>query len=108
MDTPSSTSNMGTTANGAAGNPQKVVERVASKAHETVDRVAAAAGPALERLSNSYSSAGDTLRAKADQLGAMEEQWITSARSYVREHPITAVAIGVLAGLLIGRMGRSD
>jgi ElaB/YqjD/DUF883 family membrane-anchored ribosome-binding protein len=38
----------------------------------------------------------------------MEEQWITSARSYVREHPITAVAIGVLAGLLIGRMGRSD
>lgn len=107
MDTPS-TSNPATPANGAAGNPQKVVERVAQTAHETVDRVAAAAGPAIERLTSTYSTAGDTLRAKADQLGALEEQWITSARSYVRENPLAAVGIAVLAGLLIGRMGRSD
>jgi ElaB/YqjD/DUF883 family membrane-anchored ribosome-binding protein len=108
MDTPSSTSNTTVPGNGAAGSPQKVVDRVAKTAHETVDRVAAAAGPAIEKLSNTYSTAGETLRAKADQFGALEEQWITSARGYVREHPFTAVAIGVLAGLLIGRMGRSD
>jgi len=108
MDTPSSNSPASTTSNGAAGTPQKMVERVARSAHDTVDRVAAAAGPAIERLTNSYSTAGETLRAKADQLGAMEEQWISSARSYVREHPFTAVAIGVLAGVLISRLGRSD
>jgi ElaB/YqjD/DUF883 family membrane-anchored ribosome-binding protein len=100
--------NTGNGSNGAAGNPQKVVERVAKSAHETVDRVAAAAGPAIERLSNTYSTAGDTLRAKADQLGQMEEQWIAGARGYVRDHPFTAVAIGLLAGWIIGRLGSSD
>jgi ElaB/YqjD/DUF883 family membrane-anchored ribosome-binding protein len=112
MDTPSSTSpNTGSTAsstNGAAGNPQKIVERVAQTAHDTVDRVAAAAGPALERLSTGYSSAGDTLRAKADQFGQLEEQWIASARGYVRDHPLAAVGIGLLAGWIIGRLGSSD
>ncbi len=109
MDTPTSTSSTGsTTTNGSAGNPQKVVDRMAQTAHETVDRVAAAAGPAIEKLRTSAGTAKETLQAKADQFGAIEEQWITSARGYVREHPFTAVAIGVLAGLLIGRMGRSD
>lgn len=116
MDTPSSTTSAngavgtstGTGTNGASGNPQKVVDRVAKTAHETVDRVAAAAGPAIERWSSSASTAGDTLRAKADQLGQLEEQWMTTARSYVREHPFTAVAIAALAGMVIGRMGRSD
>ena len=109
MDTPSSTSSTSSTAsNGAAGNPQKVVDRMAQSAHETVDRVAAAAGPAIEKLRTSAGTAKDTLQAKADQIGAMEEQWLTTARAYVREHPFTAVAVGVLAGMLISRMGRSD
>jgi ElaB/YqjD/DUF883 family membrane-anchored ribosome-binding protein len=110
MDTPSSTSSTSSSlpSNGAAGNPQKVVDRVAQTAHETVDRLAAAAGPAIEKLRTGASSATGTLQSKADQLGALEEQWITSARTYVRDHPFTAITIGVLAGMLIGRMGRSD
>jgi len=108
MDNPSSTSTLANGSNGVVGNSQKVVERVAKTAHDTVDRVAAAAGPAIERLSSTYSTAGDTLRAKADQLGALEEQWLTNARSYVRDHPIATVAIGLLAGWVIGRLGRSD
>lgn len=113
MDTPSSstgasTASNPTSSNGAAGSPQKMVDRVAQSAHETVDRVAAAAGPALERLRSNASSAKDTISAKADQFGALEEQWLSNARGYVREHPLTALAIGVLAGMVIGRMGRSD
>ena len=42
------------------------------------------------------------------RLGELEDQWLTTARDYVREHPLSAVAIGVLAGMLIGRLGRSD
>jgi ElaB/YqjD/DUF883 family membrane-anchored ribosome-binding protein len=109
MDTPSSSSSTSSTvANGAAGNPQKLVERVAQTAHDTVDRVAAAAGPALEKLRTSATGAQETLHSKADQFGAMQEEWVTTARTYVREHPFTAVTIGVLAGMLISRMGRSD
>jgi ElaB/YqjD/DUF883 family membrane-anchored ribosome-binding protein len=112
MDTatpnPNTSSSPSNAANGAAGNPQKVVDRAAQAAHQTVDRVAAAAGPALERLRSGASNAAETLQSKADRLGELEEQWLTTARDYVREHPLTAVAIGVMAGLLIGRMGRSD
>jgi ElaB/YqjD/DUF883 family membrane-anchored ribosome-binding protein len=109
MDTTSnSTTTPTNVSNGAAGNPQKVVDRVAQSAHETVDRVAAAAGPAIERLRGSASTAAQTLQSKADQFGQMQDEWISTARNYVRENPFTALAIGVLAGLVIGRMGRSD
>jgi ElaB/YqjD/DUF883 family membrane-anchored ribosome-binding protein len=82
-----------------------MVERVAQTAHETVDRVAAAARPAIERLTSGASTARETLQSKADQLGALEEQWIASARTYVRDHPFTAITIAALAGLIIGRLG---
>lgn len=103
--TASNSSNLG---NGAGVNPQKVVDRVAQSAHETVDRVAAAAGPAIERLSTRASTAKETLQTKADQFGAMQDEWLNSARSYVRENPLQAVAIGVVAGLLISRLTRSS
>ena len=110
MDTPSTASpSIGGPGNGAAaGNSQKMVDRMAQTAHETVDRVAAAAGPAMEKLRTSATTAKDTLQARADQFGALEEQWLASARGYVREHPFTAVAIGVVAGLVIGRIVRSS
>lgn len=93
--------------NGASTNPQKVVDRMAQTAHDTVDRVAAAAGPAIERLSSRASTAKETLQSKADQFGAMQDEWLATARNYVRENPLTAVAIGVAAGLIISRITRS-
>ena len=100
-------------ANGAGAGPaagSDVLNRVASTAHQAVDRVVGAAGPALEKLRGSATSAGEAMKAKADQFGAMEEQWIASARSYVRENPLAAVAIAAAVGLLIGKVtgGRDD
>lgn len=94
----------------ASANTQKVVDRLAQKAHDTVDRVASMAGPAVDKIRSGASVAGETIQSKADRLGALEEQWLSSARSYVRDHPFTAVTIGVLAGIVIGRLGagRSD
>jgi ElaB/YqjD/DUF883 family membrane-anchored ribosome-binding protein len=92
-----------TTATGTSG--PEVVDRLKQSAHDAVDRVAAAAAPAVEKLRSGASSAAQTLQAKADQFGAMEEQWVANARNLVREHPLTAVAVGVLVGLLIGRAG---
>jgi len=107
MDNPStsSTTTTGASSNGAAGTPQKVVDRAAQAAHSAVDRVAAAAGPAIDKVRSGASAAAETIQSKADALGALEEQWVASARNYVRDHPFTAVTIGVLAGMLIGRMG---
>lgn len=109
MENPSTSSSTASTSpNGVAGDPQKMVERVAQSAHQAVDRVAAAAGPALEKLRGNANTTAESMRAKADQFGAMQEEWMTSARTYVRENPMQAVAIGLLAGWIIGRLGRSD
>jgi len=101
-----------TAANGASPGAatSEMINRVASSAHEAVDRVAAAATPAVEKLRATAATAAETVKAKADQIGAVEEQWIASARNYVREHPLSAVAIGVLVGVLIGKVtgGRDD
>ncbi len=84
------------------------VDRAAQSAHEAIDRLAAKAGPAIERLRGSANTAGQTLRAKADQFGDLEEQWVESARSYVRENPLAAVAIAVAAGVLLGKLTSSS
>lgn len=98
--TTASTNGLGASAN--------VVDRVAQSAHEAIDRVAAKAGPAMEKVRGSASSYKEQLHAKADQFGAMEEQWLESARGYVREHPFTALAIAAAAGMLIAKMTSSN
>jgi ElaB/YqjD/DUF883 family membrane-anchored ribosome-binding protein len=83
------------------------VDRAAQSAHEAIDRLAAKAGPAVERLRASTSSAGEKLRAKAGELGELEEQWVENTRGYIRENPFTALAIGVLAGVLLSKLSSS-
>jgi ElaB/YqjD/DUF883 family membrane-anchored ribosome-binding protein len=99
----------GLSPNGAStADAHKVVDRVAQSAHAAVDRLAGAAGPAIDRLRSSAGSAQETLQAKADQFGAKQEEWISDARNYVRENPLQALCIGLVAGYIIGRLGRSD
>jgi ElaB/YqjD/DUF883 family membrane-anchored ribosome-binding protein len=102
--TPTTGGTSTTTATGTAGGAE-MVDRMKQSAHQAVDRVAAAAAPAVEKLRASATSAAQTLQARADQFGAMEEQWVANARNMIREHPLTSVAIGVLVGMLIGRSG---
>ena len=107
---PGTTGTMGgtTTASSNGLGSSNVVDRVAQSAHEAIDRVAAKAGPAVEKVRGSASTYREQLHAKADQLGAMEEQWLESARGYVREHPFTALAIAAVAGMLIAKMTSSN
>jgi ElaB/YqjD/DUF883 family membrane-anchored ribosome-binding protein len=105
---------MDTTITGAASTLDNVterghttVDRVAKSAHEAIDRVAGKAGPAVEKLRASTTNAGAALRAKADALGEMEEKWVENSRGYIRENPLTAVAIGVLVGVVLSKLSSS-
>lgn len=80
------------------------VERVAQSAHEAIDRFAAKAGPAVEKLRTSASGAADTLQGRADRFVEMEDHWVETTRSYVRENPLTALGIAVVAGLVLSRL----
>ena len=83
------------------------VDRAAQAAHETIDRVAAKAGPALDKVRATVAGTKDTLRAKADRLSELEDQWLAATRDYVRENPLTAVAIGVAVGAVLARLASS-
>ena len=96
------------TADAVADRTRTTVDRMAQTAHDAIDRLAAKAGPVIDRLQGSATSTGESLRAKADQFGQLEEQWVESARTYVRENPLAAVGIAVAVGLLIGKMTSSS
>ncbi len=83
------------------------VERVAQTAHEAIDRVAAKAAPAVEKWRTSATGAADTLQSKADRFVEMEDHWIETTREYVRENPLTALGIAVVAGLVLSRLSSS-
>ena len=86
---------------------RSTVDRAAQTAHEAIDRVAAKAGPALDKMRATVAGTKDTLRAKADQLSELEDQWLATTRDYVRENPLTAVAIGVVVGAVLARLASS-
>lgn len=101
------TSDPQATVDAVADRTLSTVERVAQSAHEAIDRLAAKAGPAVEKLRGSTTSTAETLRAKADHFGELEEEWLENTRGYVRENPLTAIAIGVLAGVLLSKISSS-
>jgi ElaB/YqjD/DUF883 family membrane-anchored ribosome-binding protein len=104
MDTTASTTESGLT----SSLPDRgTVDRAAQSAHAAIDKVAAKAGPALDKVRATMSDTKQTLRAKADQLGELEDQWLNNTRDYVRENPLTAVAIGVLVGAVLARLAAS-
>jgi len=84
------------------------VDRAAQSAHEAIDRLAAKAGPAVERVRAGANSAAETLKARADRFGELEDEWLDATRGYVRENPLTAVAIGVLAGVVLAKLASSS
>lgn len=91
---------------GSSPTSDGLVDRLMQGAHEAVDRVGAKAGPALEKLSESAGSARDGLEERAGQLAQVPDEVAASARTYVREHPLTALAVAVMIGALAANLLR--
>ena len=71
------------------------VDRIAQSAHEAVDKTASMASSYAERFST-----------KGEQLMQMPEDWMTSARDYVRDNPLQALGIALAAGYLLHMITR--
>ena len=69
---------------------ENTVERMSQTAHDTIDRAAQAAGSAYERFAE-----------KGEEWMAMQEDWVETAREYVREKPLQALGMAVAAGYLL-------
>ena len=74
-----------TTSTGA----QKQIDRLADNAHGAIDR----ASEMAERL-------GD----KTDELWGMKDDYVDSARDYVKHNPLVALGIALAAGYLFGKI----
>lgn len=90
------------------GSTHDTVNRLKQSAHDTVDRIADKAAPAVDRMRSSVSDMKDSMHARGEQLNAMQEQWLESCRSTVREHPVATVAVAVVAGMLLSKILSSD
>jgi ElaB/YqjD/DUF883 family membrane-anchored ribosome-binding protein len=71
----------------------ETIDTVAGSAHEAVDKIAAATNQAAEALGE-----------KGQQLKNAEERLMEDCRGYVRENPVTSLAIALGAGFLLSRL----
>ena len=85
---------------GSAGTVDKLTEqasaglnKLSDTAQQTMGRVSQAASQAAARLSD-----------KGHELYDMRGEYIDTARTYVRQHPIAAIGIAIAIGLLVSRL----
>lgn len=71
------------------------IDRMSQSAHDAVDKAASVAGSYAERFS-----------AKGDQLMEMRDDWMGTARDFVRENPLQAFGIALAAGYLLHMITR--
>lgn len=94
------TTGMQGSSQGGAGTVEKLTEqasaglsRLSDTAQQTMGRVTQAASQAAGRLSD-----------KGHELYDLQSEYIDTARSYVREHPMAAIGIAIAIGLVISRL----
>ena len=75
---------------------QQTVDRLTQTAHEAVDRAAGAASSYAERFGE-----------KGEQWMQMPQDWLETAREYVRENPLQAIGMAAAAGYLLSVLMRS-
>jgi ElaB/YqjD/DUF883 family membrane-anchored ribosome-binding protein len=90
----------------AAGIGRERMDRVVQSAHQAVDTLAAKAAPLVDRLGSQLDGANTSMHERTDQLAAMQEEWVESARATVREHPLASLAAAVAVGMLLSRLSR--
>jgi ElaB/YqjD/DUF883 family membrane-anchored ribosome-binding protein len=89
--------------NGAAA---PLLDRVVKGAHETIDRLAESAAPHVHKLEATVGSASHLLQAEAGKAREMGNEWTESVRCTVRDNPLAAVAVALVAGALVARLLR--
>lgn len=75
---------------------EKTVDRLSQTAHEAVDRAANAATSYAERFGE-----------RGEEWMQMPQDWLETAREYVRENPLQAIGMAAAAGYLLSVLMRS-
>lgn len=108
---PGANTNQGGASSDARNAAAGVVDSAKQGAQDAMDRVSGTAehladqaAPAMDRVKSGIDSATDAVRSRAEDVGAMSEDWMKSMRETVREHPIASIALAIVAGMIINKM----
>ena len=77
----------------STGNQKQQIDRLADSAHGAIDRATQSASEVAERFNE-----------KSEELWAMKDDYVESARDYVKENPLMALGIALAAGYLFGKI----
>ena len=77
-----------------------------SSTDKTVDRLSQSAHQAVDRAANAASAYAERFGEKSDELMQMPQDWLETARDYVRENPMQAVGMALAAGYLLSILMR--
>lgn len=90
----------------AVASTKEAVERAADHVEDGLHRATDKAASAAHRASDKAAGLGERGRKAYDHGTEQIDEWLESARGYVREKPVQSVAIALAAGWLIGRILR--
>ena len=82
----------------------RFAENLAAKAGTSLDQIQQTAQQTVDRVTQAAAQAARRLSAHSGELWAMRGRAMESTRSYVRTHPVAAVAIAIAIGLLLSRL----
>lgn len=79
-------------------------DRLGEQAHAGIDRMTGTAHNAVERAASAVSSVADRVASSGEHLMHAQEEWMDTARVYVREHPVAALGIALSVGYVLSRL----
>lgn len=77
---------------------------VQNTAHQGIDKVTDAAHQTVDKIASAATPAADWVNENARKLKQVEQQLVSDASNYVRQHPLAAVGIAVVAGMIISKL----
>lgn len=91
------------------------VDQASAAAHQAISDAASAAHPAVQRLNHTAhqtvdklmrvaSSTAETVANKSEQFMDAQERLTEECRVYIRQKPVTALAVALGAGYLLSRL----
>ena len=105
--TPETTDASGTlvrTVDHAASNAHKAIDKASDAARPVVEHMAAGAHQTVDKLADTATHVAETRDVKSGQLREAQTRFSESCRTHVRDNPMTALGIAVVAGLILSRL----
>lgn len=91
-------------AGSATAASSQTLDRAKQSAQEAAERLSEKAHVAAEQMKEGIGEAREALGTGLEDLNALQEEWLASARGYVQEHPLVSVAVALAAGMLLARL----